>query len=127
MGFTNLVDHHDCKQVANSRKEKPIEIVLDTIADDVAKDVEDDLSDDEEENSKDDIAQWPAVLQRTQDKDDLADEVDEEEDGVDDVGDNEDANGVLSVQTGPVLECEEGDGAADDEHAERRQSQQPDR
>jgi hypothetical protein len=118
VGCTNLVDHHDCKQVADRRKEQPIEVVLGAIADNVAKDVQDDLSNHKEEHAEDDVAQRPAVLQRTHDKDNLADEVDEEEDGVDDVGEDEDANGVLSVQTSPVLEGEKGDGAANDEHAE---------
>ena len=92
--------------------------MLDAVADGVAEDVQDDLADDEEEDAEHDVAERPAVLECAHDKDDLADEVDEEEDGVDDVCEDEDANGVLSVQTSPVLEGEKGDGAANDEHAE---------
>lgn len=127
MGITNLVDHHNREQVADSRKEQAVEVVLDTVADNVAEDVQNDLSNNEEEYTEDDVAQRPAVLQCAQDENDLADEVDEEKDGVDNVCDNKDADGVLSVQTSPVLEGEEGDGAANDEHAEGGQSQQPDR
>lgn len=96
--------------------------MLDTVADDVSKNVQDHLSNDEEENTEDDVAQWPAVLQCAQDEDYLADEVDEEKDCVDNVGEDENADGVLRIQTSPVLESEERDGAADDEHGERSQS-----
>jgi hypothetical protein len=99
--------------------------MLNTITDSVAKDVQDDLPDNKEENAKDDIAHRPAVFERAKNKDDLADKVDEEEDGVDNVCNHEDADGVLSIQTGPVLECEEGDGTANDEHAKGGQTQQP--
>ena len=101
--------------------------MLDAVADGVAEDVQDDLADDEEEDAEDDVAERPAVLECAHDEDDLADEVDEEEDGVHDVCDHEDADGVLGIKTGPVFESEEGNGAADNEHAERSQSQQPDR
>lgn len=101
--------------------------MLNTITDGVAKDVQNDLPDNKEENAKNNIAHRPAVLKRAKNEDDLADEVDEEEDGVDNVCDHEDADGVLGIQTGPVLECEEGDGTANDEHAKRGQSQQPNR
>lgn len=127
MGTTNLVDHHDRKQVTDCRKEQAVEVVLNTITDGVTKDVQDDLSNNEEEDAKDDVAHGPAVFKRAKNEDNLADEVDEEEDGVHDVCDHEDADGVLGIKTGPVFESEEGNGAADNEHAERSQSQQPDR
>lgn len=126
-GDTNLVDHHYCKQVANSGKEKPIKIVLDAVADGVTKDVQNDLSDDKKEDTKDNVTERPAVLKGTHNENDLADEVDEEEDCVDKIRDDEDANGVFGTQTSPVLESEEGDGASNDEHGEGGQAQEPDR
>ena len=101
--------------------------MLDAVADGVAEDVQDDLADDEEEDAEHDIAERPAVLECAHDEDDLADEVDEEEDGVDDVGNDEDADWVLSVHTRPILKCEKGDGTANNEHGKRGQAQQPDR
>lgn len=127
MGTTNLVDHHDCEQVTDGRKEQAVKVMLDTVADGVAKDVQNYLADNEEEDAKNDIAHRPAVLESAENENDLADEVNEEENGVHDVRNDEDADGVLSIQTGPVLESEKGDGTANDEHAERGQSQQPDR
>lgn len=100
--------------------------MLDVFADDIAQNVQDDLANDEEEDAERNVAQWPAVLQCANDEDDLADNVDEEEDGVHDVGDNEDSDRVLGVETSPVLEGEEGDSAANNEHAKRAESQQPD-
>ena len=101
--------------------------MLDPVADGVAKDVQDDLSNDEEEDAENNVAQWPAVLERADDENNLADKVDEKENGVDYVRDNEDADRVLGIQTSPVLEGEEGDGATNNEHAQGGQSQQPDR
>lgn len=100
--------------------------MLGAIANNVTENIQDDLSNHEEEHAKDDVTQRPAVLQCAQDKDDLADEVNEEKDSVDDVGDDENADGVLSVQTSPVLEGKKRDSTANDEHAERGQPQQPD-
>lgn len=100
--------------------------MLDIVANGVAEDVENDLANDEEEDSESDIAQWPAVLERADNKNDLADDVYEEEDGVDNVGDDKDADGVGGAQAGPVLEREQRDSAADDEHGKGREPQQPD-
>lgn len=99
--------------------------MLDIVANGIAEDVENDLADDEEKNTKANVAQWPAVLEGAHNENDLADHVYEEEDGVYNVGDNKDADGVGRAQAGPVLEGQEGDGAADDEHGERAESQQP--
>jgi hypothetical protein len=122
VGTTNLVNHHNCKQIADGRKEQAVEVVLHTVADGVAEDVQNNLSDNEEENAKHNVSHWPAVLKGTQNKDNLADKVDKKEDGVDDVRDNEDTDRVLSIQTSPVLEREQGNGATNDEHAEGGQS-----
>lgn len=101
--------------------------MLDAVANGVAEDVQNDLSNDEEEDTENDVAEWPAILECAHNKDDLADEVDEQEDGVDDVGNDENADWVLGIHTGPVLEREKRDGTADNEHGEGGQAQQPDR
>ena len=122
MGATNLVDHHDCEQVADGSEEQAVKVVLNAVADGVAKDIQDDLSNHEKENAKNNVAHWPAVLERAENEDDLADKIDKQEDGVDNVCDNEDADRVLSIQAGPVLESKEGDSATNNEHAKGGQS-----
>jgi hypothetical protein len=124
-GVANLVDHHDCKQVADGREEETIQVVLDLVADNVAEDIQDDLTDDEEENAEGDVTERPAVFQCSDNENDLADHVDEEQDGVHDVCDNEDANGVLGVKSSPALERQEVYRATNDEHRERGQPKQP--
>jgi hypothetical protein len=97
--------------------------VLRAVADGIAKDVKDDLANDEEKDTKGDIAQRPAVIECTKNEQDLTRRIYEETYGVHNVRDDEDANGVLGVHSSPALESKERDGAAYDEHAERRQSQ----
>jgi hypothetical protein len=101
--------------------------VLDLVADNVAEDVQDDLPNDKEENAEGDVTERPAVFQRSNDKYNLAHRVDEEEDGIHDVCDDEDANGVLGVKSSPALEGQEVHSTADDEHGERTKAKQPDR
>jgi hypothetical protein len=74
---TNLVDHHDCKQVADGCEEQTVQVMLDLVADDVAEDVQDDLTNDKEEDAKGDVTERPAVFQRSNNQDDLAHNVDE--------------------------------------------------
>ena len=44
-----LVDHHDCKQVANGCEEEAVEEMLYVVANSFAEDVQDNLTNDEEE------------------------------------------------------------------------------
>ena len=99
--------------------------MLRAVADGIAKDVKDDLANDEEKDTKGDIAQRPSVIECTKNEQDLTRRIYEETYGVHNVRDDEDANGVLRVHSSPALESKERDGAAYDEHGERRQSQQP--
>jgi hypothetical protein len=126
-GATNLVHHHDCEKIADSREKEAVKIMLHAVADGVAEDVKNDLTNHEEEDAKRDVAQWPAILERAHNKDDLAGDVDKQENGVHNVGDDEDSNGVSGAQTGPVLEGEQRDSTTDQEHGEGAQAQQPDR
>jgi hypothetical protein len=100
--------------------------MLYVVANGVAEDVENHLANYEEEDAERNVAQRPAVLERANNQDDLANHVHEEEDCVDNVSDDKDADRVVSAQTSPVLEGEQRDGAADHEHAERAETQQPD-
>lgn len=100
--------------------------MLDVIADCVAEDVENDLANDKEEDAKSNITKWPAVFKSSNNEDDLADDIDKEEDGVDNVGDDEDANRVLGAQTCPVLKSEQRHCTANDEHEQSAESQEPD-
>lgn len=101
--------------------------MLDAITDGVTKHVQNNLSNDKKEDAKHDVAQRPTVLEGANNKNDLTDEIDEEKDGVDKVSDDKDADWVLRIQAGPILEGEKRDGASDDEHGQGGQSQQPDR
>jgi hypothetical protein len=92
--------------------------VLHALTDLIAHDVENDLANDEEKDAKQDVAQRPTVLERTDDKNDLAGDVDEELDGVDNVEYDKNADGILRAQPAPAFESEEGYGAADNEHDE---------
>ena len=121
--MTCLVDHHDCEQVANSGEEEAIDVVLYLVADGVAEDVEDDLTNDEEEDAKRDITEWPAVFEGSNNQNDLADSVDEEANGVDDVSNDKDSDRVSGVQSGPALEGQEVHSTADDEHDEGGETQ----
>lgn len=122
-----LVDHHNSQQVADRSEEKAVQVVLNSVADGGAEDIHDDLANDEEEDAKDNVTDWPAILERSKDQENLTSKVDGKADGVDDVGDHEDTDRVLVAQTSPVLEGEQGHSTADDEHGERTESEQPDR
>jgi hypothetical protein len=55
----------------------------------------------------------------------LADGVDKEADGVDKVGNDEDADRVSRLQSSPALECQKIYSTADEEHGKRGQTQEP--
>lgn len=93
------------------------------VADGVAEDVEDDLTNNEEEDAKRNITEWPAVFKGSNNQNDLADSVDEEANGVDDVSNDEDSDRVSRVQSGPALEGQEVHSTTDDEHDEGGETQ----
>src|SRR5438105_1381605 len=72
-GTTYFVDHHDGEEVTDGGEEQAVEVMLDLVADAGGKDVENDLSGHEEEDAKGNVAQWPAILQRIDDEEDLHD------------------------------------------------------
>lgn len=73
----------------------------DSFADGRAEGVQDNLARDEEEDAEGDVAQRPAVLEGACHEDDLHDDVDEELDGVEQVENHEDADGVGGSKAGP--------------------------
>ena len=93
------------------------------VADGVAEDVEDDLTNNEEEDAKRNITEWPAVFKGSNNQNNLADSVDEEANGVDDVSNDEDSDRVSRVQSGPALEGQEAHSTTDDEHDEGGETQ----
>lgn len=97
------------------------------VADGVVEDIQEDLANDEKEDAKDDVSQRPAVLQRVDDQHKLQHDVDEKDNGVEEINDDKQADRFVGSQATPALECQERDGAGDDEHAEGAQAQQPDR
>lgn len=124
--MAHLVHHHHSEQIAHRRKHQPIKVVLHGKANVLAKNIEQNLPDNEEEDGEEDVSQRPALLQRAHHEQHLHDGVDGEEDGVENVDDDKQANGVGWAQPGPALEREERDGEADDEEGERGEAQQPD-
>ena len=97
------------------------------LADVGAEDVQHGLSNDEEEHAKDDISEWPPVLEGVDDQQNLHDQIDKYENAVENVQDDEHAHGVPGTQSGPALERQKRHDAGDDEHERRKEAQQPDR
>lgn len=96
-------------------------------ADGLGKCVKQNLSDDERANAESDVPQWPALKQGADNQHNLHDDVDEKEDGGENVDNDEESNRVVWVKTTPSLESEQGDHKADDEHGQTADAQQPDR
>lgn len=121
-----LVNHHDSKKVAHGGKEQTVHVVLDALTNVRVEDVEDKLTNDEEEDAKGNVPQRPPVLQSTHDKQDLHDQIDTDEDGVQDVEDDKEANGICGTQCSPALESGQTDEESDGEHEDGADAQQPD-
>ena len=118
-GIPVLVDHHDRQEVADGCEEESVHVVLDPLADSLTEQVHNDLTDDEEEDAKRNVSEWPSLLQCTRDQKDLHNDVDEEEDGAEDVDHNEQSDRVQRSKSCNTLESENTDSKADEEHDER--------
>ncbi len=90
--------------------------MLNAVADVLAENIKGDLTNDEEEDAEQNVTQWPTVLQRSNHKDDLADGIDEEKDGVDNVSNHKDSDRVTGRES-PVLEGKERNCTTNEEHA----------
>ena len=71
-----LVDHHHAEKHAKSEEEEPIDVMLDGVADCDRKGEEDDLRNGEERSTEDNVANRPAVLEGSEDEDELRYNVD---------------------------------------------------
>jgi hypothetical protein len=87
--YDYLVDHHDCKKVADGCKYETVHIVSDSLTDSLAECVNDDLADNEEEDAKGNMSQWPSILKGSHNEQDLHDGVDGEEYGAENVENDE--------------------------------------
>lgn len=120
---TYLVHHHDSQEVQESREEEAIHVVLHVRANGLGQGVKQDLANNEGENTEADVPQRPALLQGAHNQKSLHNDVDEEEDGGENVDDHEEANGVFRVQAAPALECEQSNDKADGEHGKTADAQ----
>jgi len=101
--------------------------VLDAFADRSAENVEDDLSYDEHENSKENVSQWPPLLQSAENQDKLHDEIDSQEDSAEDVDHNEHSDRILWAEASDIFESQDADREADEEHDKGADSEKPNR
>jgi hypothetical protein len=124
--YAYLVDHHDCKKVADSGKYEAIHVVGDALTDSLAECVDEDLADNEKKDTKGNVTQWPSILKSSHNEQDLHNGVDCEEYGAENVEDDEKANSVVRPQTGPALEGQDADDESNGEHGGRADSEQPD-
>lgn len=96
-------------------------------ADFAAEGIKNDLSGDEKEDSKGNITQWPSVVQRSGHQKDLHAHVYEQLNGIQQIQDDKQADGVGWVQTSPSFESGERNEEADGKRNERANSHHPDR
>lgn len=89
-----LVDHHDRQEVTEGGEEQAIQIMLDFVTDGVAESIKKNLADDENNNPKGNVTQRPAVLECIQNKQKLHDQVYRYANGVQDVEDHKQADGI---------------------------------
>lgn len=120
---TYLVDHHDRQQIQEGSEKQAVHVVLHIRADSLGEGVEQDLADHECQNTKADVPQRPALLQRTDDQQSLHNNVDKEEDRREDVDDHEEADRALRAQTRPSFEREQSNDEADGEHGNTADAQ----
>ena len=99
--------------------------MLCTFADLLGKDIENDLTNNEKEDSERDVYQWPAILQRIDDENDLHDQVHEQADAVDDIQHDEQPDRIQWTKASPAFEREQRHCGRNDEHPQTRQPQQP--
>jgi hypothetical protein len=113
---TNLVDHHDAKQVTDGSKEQSIEIVIKLVANLLGECIQNDLTYGKEEDSKYNITQWPSILQGSHDQQNLTDNIDRDKQGIKNIQQYEQARCLGWVQTSIAVEGKESNHSSDDEH-----------
>lgn len=106
--------HHDGEQRAQGVEERPVQIVRHGVADRVTEREQEYLPDDPERCAKDDVGDWPPVVERTQDEDELCDDVDDDAGEVEDELEDPEARGGRFREAGGILECADRDQADDE-------------
>jgi hypothetical protein len=108
-----LVHHHDAQEHAQSEEEESINIMLNGVADRNAEGEQKDLAASEEDGAEDDVADGPAVLEGTEDEDELGDDVHGDADDGPQKVDHEERHRLREGESELAFE-----GADGDEHAE---------
>jgi hypothetical protein len=98
--------------------------VLDGIADGDVECVEDDLTDGKKGGSEDDVANGPSVVQGADDEDQLEDDVDEDAERVEDVGDDPKSDRLCGRHAGYAFERGHGNKGDDKPDNERGDSEE---
>ena len=92
--MTYLVNHHDRQEVTKGGEEQAIQIMLNLVTDGVAESIKKDLTDDKNNDSKTNVTKRPAILKCIHSKQKLHDQVYHYANGVQDVEDHEQADGI---------------------------------
>ena len=100
-----LVDHHDTEKHAESEEEETVNVVLDSIANCHAEGEEDNLGDSEEGGTKEDITNWPPVVECADHKDELRNDVYEDANGRPDKVDDPKGDRFCIIESGEAFEC----------------------
>jgi hypothetical protein len=123
--LTYLVNHHNAQQIANCREEQAVKIMADSDTDLRAESVEKDLTSHKKEDTKRNIAERPSVLQCPSHKQNLHGHVHEKLDGIQEIENNEQSNGVGRSKSSPALESCERNEEADGESSQRTDAHHP--
>lgn len=99
--------------------------MINLIADFAAEDIEHHLPNDEEEYTECDVTHGPSISKSSDHQNDLASDIDEQEQGVDNVENDEQWCRGCRIQSSPTLESTDRNTTSDEEHHERAQSQKP--
>ena len=118
-----LVDHHDAEEHAEGEKEETIDVVLDSIADCHAEGKEDNLRDGEEGDTKEDITNWPPIVECADHKDELGDYVYEHASGGPDKVDDPKGERVCVAEASEAFKCRDGEEESSTEQKEGRQAE----
>lgn len=72
-----LINHHDTQKHTKSEEENAVNVMFDSVADVDGKCEQEDLGDGEENGAKDDITEWPSVIQGAEYKNELRHHIDD--------------------------------------------------
>ena len=113
-----FVDHHDAEKHAQSEEEQAVDVVFDGVADGNAEGEQQNLREHPEARAEDDVADRPAVLEGTEDEDQLRHDIDDGADERPQDVDNPEANWLGVFEAGELLEGGDRDEEANTEDDE---------